>query len=70
MMSVQIALAIILQRYHLTPVPNAKIECSGIRGPEFKYGLPMNINSVNGKAHRAIPVNGNINTLIDFKESA
>jgi cytochrome P450 len=59
MMSMKIILAILLQRFSLTPAANGRIDCGGIRGPEVKHPLLMTISTA-GRPPTQTPIRGNI----------
>jgi len=66
MMELKIALAILLQKYHFTLMPNQRIDRVGMTGSLPKYGIKMKIRERDGKFEK-VPVRGNIHKLVDLE---
>jgi hypothetical protein len=65
MMEMKITLAILLQKYHFTLLPNQRIDRTGMTGSLPKYGIKMRIDPLGGNFSR-IPVRGNIHHVVDL----
>jgi cytochrome P450 len=63
MMEIKITLAILLQKYHFTLIPNQRIDRVGMTGSLPKYGIKMRIAPFDGKFCR-VPVRGNVHKLV------
>jgi len=65
MMEMKITLAILLQKYHFTLIPNQRIDRVGMTGSLPKYGVKMHISQRSGKIGK-VPVKGNIHNLVQL----
>jgi cytochrome P450 len=65
MMEMKITLAILLQKYHFTLLPNQRIERIGMTGSLPKYGIRMKIERL-GQSFSKVPVRGNIHKLVNL----
>jgi cytochrome P450 len=65
MMEMKITLAILLQRYHFTLLPNQRIDRTGMTGSLPKHGIKMRIDPLCEKFSK-IPVRGNIHCVVDL----
>jgi len=65
MMEMKITLAILLQKYHFTLIPNQRIDRVGMTGSLPKHGIKMRIDQP-GRKNSKIPVKGNIHKLVDI----
>ena len=63
MMEMKITLAMLLQKYHFTLIPNQRIDRVGMNGSLPKYGIKMRIDQPGGKISR-IPVRGTVHQLV------
>jgi cytochrome P450 len=64
-MEMKITLAILLQAYHFTLLPDQRIERIGMTGSLPKYGIRMKIER-SGQKYSRVPVRGNIHKLVDL----
>lgn len=64
LLEIKVVLAMLLQRYRLAVVPNARIEPKG-SGLSPAYGMPMRIIPQDRKFER-VPVRGSIHRLVEF----
>jgi cytochrome P450 len=62
-MVLKITLAILLQRFHFSLIPNQRIQRVGLIGSLPKYGIKMRLDAPGGKFEKA-PVKGNIHELV------
>ena len=65
MMEMKITLAMLLQKYHFTLIPNQRIDRVGMNGSLPKYGIKMWIDQPGGKNPK-IPVRGNVHKLVSL----
>ena len=65
MMEMKITLAILLQKYHFTLIPNQRIDRVGMTGSLPKYGVKVRIDRPGGKFNK-VPVRGNIHKLVEL----
>jgi len=65
MMELKITLAILLQRFRFTLIPNQRIERIGLTGSIPKYGIKMRLDTLDTK-FRKTPVKGNVHQLVDL----
>ena len=65
MMEMKIVLAMLLQKFHFTLIPNQRIDRVGLMGSFPKYGIKMKINKLDRKFIK-VPVKGNIHKLADI----
>ena len=65
MMEMKITLAILLQKYHFTLLPNQRIDRTGVTGSLPKYGVKMRIDPLGGKMSRIL-VRGNIHHVVNL----
>jgi cytochrome P450 len=65
MMEMKIALAMLLQKFHFSLVPNQRIGRVGLTGSLPKYGIKMKIDQRGGKFSK-VPVKGNIHNLVEL----
>ena len=65
MMELKITLAILLQSFRFSLVPNQRINRIGLTGSIPKNGIKMKLNPMN-EAFTKMPVSGNIHRLIDL----
>jgi cytochrome P450 len=63
MMEMKITLAVLLQKYHFTLIPNQRIDRVGMTGSLPKYGIKMQVDQFGGKNSK-IPVRGNVHKLV------
>jgi len=63
MMEMKITLAMLLQKYHFTLIPNQRIDRVGMNGSLPKYGIKMRIDQPGGKNSK-VPVRGNVHQLV------
>jgi cytochrome P450 len=66
MMELKIALAILLQRFRFSLVPNQRIERVGLTGSIPKYGIKMKLNPPDGSFTKTT-ARGNIHKLVDLR---
>ena len=64
-MEMKITLAILLQKYHFTLMPDQRIERVGLTGSLPKYGIRMRIDKPGGKFSK-VAVKGNIHRLVEL----
>jgi cytochrome P450 len=65
MMELKITLAMLLQRYHFSLIPNQRIDRIGLTGSIPKNGIKMKLNPMEAGFEK-IPVNGNVHKLVDL----
>ncbi|HJS20412.1 MAG TPA: cytochrome P450 [Anaerolineales bacterium] len=65
MMEMKIVLAILLQRYHFTLLPNQRIDRVGMTGSLPKHGIRMKIERP-GARFTKVAVKGNVHRLVDL----
>lgn len=65
MMEMKITLAMLLQKYHFTLIPNQRIDRVGLTGSLPKYGIKMKIEQP-GRKFSKVPVKGNVHNLVEF----
>ena len=65
MMEMKIVLAILLQRYHFTLLPNQRIDRVGMTGSLPKYGIRMKIERPGARVTK-VAVKGNVHRLVDL----
>lgn len=65
MMELKITLAMLLQKYHFTLVPDQSIDRVGMTGSLPKHGIKMKIEE-RGAAFDRVPVKGNIHKLVEL----
>jgi cytochrome P450 len=65
MMELEIVLAILLQRYRFSLVPNQRIDRIGLTGSIPKNGIKMKLNPVD-TGFSKVPVKGNVHRLVDL----
>ena len=65
MMELKITLAILLQKYRLTLLPNQRIDRVGLTGSLPKHGIKIRLDRPDAK-YEKIPVRGNIHTLVNL----
>ena len=65
MMELEIVLAILLQRYRFSLVPNQRIDRIGLTGSIPKNGIKMKLNPMDAGFSK-IPVTGNVHKLVDL----
>ncbi|HEX6034476.1 MAG TPA: hypothetical protein VFY83_08575, partial [Anaerolineales bacterium] len=58
-----ITLAILLQKYHFTLLPNQRIDRVGMTGSLPKYGIRIRLDKV-GERFTKHPVKGNIHNVV------
>jgi cytochrome P450 len=63
MMEMKITLAILLQKYHFTLLPNQRIDRVGMTGSLPKYGIRIRLDKV-GERFTKHPVKGNIHNVV------
>lgn len=63
MMELKITLAMLLQRFHFSLLPNQRIERIGLTGSIPKYGIKMKLGDRKGR-YEKMPVRGNIHKII------
>jgi cytochrome P450 len=64
-MEMKITLAMLLQRYHFTLIPNQHIDRVGMTGSLPKHGIRMRIDQL-GEKFGKVPVRGNIHNLVEL----
>ncbi len=64
-MEMKITLAILLQKFHFTLIPNQRVDRVGLTGSLPKHGIKMRIDQVGGMFNK-VPVKGNIHKLVDL----
>ena len=64
-MEMKITLAILLQRFRFTLVPNQRIDRTGLTGSIPKYGIKMRLDNQKN-AHEKVSVRGNIHKMIQL----
>ena len=67
MMEMKITLAILLQKYHFTLLPNQRIDRVGMTGSLPKYGIKMRIGKPGEKPIK-VPVRGNVHKLVTLTD--
>lgn len=65
MMELKITLAILLQRFRFTLVPNQRIDRVGLTGSIPKYGVKIKLEKMD-KPFSKVPVRGNVHRLVDL----
>lgn len=65
MMELKITLAMLLQQFHFSLVPNQRIDRVGLTGSLPKHGIKMRISPPGGKDDKVF-VRGNIHNLVDL----
>lgn len=65
MLEMKITLAILLQKYHFTLLPDQRIDRVGLTGSLPKYGIKMRIDKQGGKFSK-VAVRGNIHKLVEL----
>ena len=65
MMEMKITLAVLLQRYHFTLIPNQRIDRVGMTGSLPKHGIKMRIDQL-GEKFGKVHVRGNIHNLVEL----
>ncbi len=65
MLELKITLAILLQKYHFTLIPNQRIDRVGLTGSLPKHGIKMRIDQ-RGGSFTKIPVSGSVHKLVDL----
>lgn len=65
MMEMKITLAMLLQTFHFSLIPNQRIDRVGLTGSLPKYGIKMRIDQIGGKFGK-VPVRGNIHNLVEL----
>ena len=65
MMEMKITLAILLQKFHFTLIPNQRVDRVGLTGSLPKHGVKMRIDQFGGEFNK-VPVKGNIHKLVDL----
>ena len=66
MMEMKITLAILLQQFHFSLIPNQRIDRVGLTGSLPRYGIRMKVCQPGEKFDRA-PVRGTIHNLVEFQ---
>ena len=65
MMELKITLAILLQRFHFSLVPNQRIDRTGLTGSIPKHGIKMKLD-VRKSQQEIVPVRGNIHRIVQL----
>ena len=65
MMEMKIVLAMLLQKFHFTLIPNQRVDRVGLIGPRPRYGIKMKIDQPGGKFSK-VPVKGNVHNLVEL----
>jgi cytochrome P450 len=65
MMELKITLAILLQQYHFTLMPNQRIDRVGMTGSLPKRGIKMKVEK-RGGTFQKVPVTGSVHRLVDL----
>ena len=65
MLELKITLAILLQRFHFTLLPNQRIDRSGLTGSIPKNGIQFRLEKL-GRPMSKVPVKGNVHNLVDL----
>jgi cytochrome P450 len=65
MIEMKITLAILLQKYHFSLIPNQRIDRVGMTGSLPKYGIRMRIDRPD-RNNTKVPVRGNIHKLVEL----
>lgn len=66
MMELKISLAMLLQKYHFSLIPNQRIDRTGMTGSLPRHGIKMKIEQRGGKFEK-VPVRGNIHKLVELE---
>jgi len=64
-MEMKISLAILLQKYHFTLMPDQRIDRVGLTGSLPKHGIRMRIEKRGAKFSK-VPVRGNIHKMVEL----
>jgi cytochrome P450 len=65
MMELMITLAILVQRFHFTLLPNQRIDRVGLTGSIPKHGVRVKLESMD-RPFTKVPVRGNVHRLVDL----
>lgn len=65
MMELRITLAILLQRYHITLLPNQRIDRVGLTGSIPRHGIKIKLEKMD-RPFTKVPVTGNVHKLVDL----
>ena len=67
MMEMKITLAMLLQKYHFTLIPNQRIDRVGMTGSLPRHGIKMRIGPP-GRKNTKVSVKGNIHHIVELEQ--